>query len=304
MNILVIGGKGFLGKNIVSCLSQNNKVFVADCINSDDSNYFCVKLEDIDSIVNIIERCDVQIVIHLASTIIPSSGAEQYICNMNSIYIPTLKLLDYCAEKHIKFVYFSSGGAVYGNQTEIFNEHTKREPMSFYGLSKLTFENLVQFYHRTKNLQYLIIRPSNPYGHGQNINGKQGIVAVIIGKILKNEIIEIWGDGTAVKDYIYIDDLVYYFTKLIESGFDSNCWNTIYNIGTGTGHSVNDVINAFEENGISLPEVRHIAAAKSDVKRMILDCTKIQTHFPHNCISLKEGIGMFWNFVKESYLQM
>lgn len=296
MNILVIGGKGFLGRNIVSCLSQNNNVFVADCINSDDSNYFCVKLEDVDSIVNIIERNNVQIVIHLASSIIPSSGAEQYICNMNSIYIPTLRLLDFCAWNHVKFVYFSSGGAVYGNQTEIFNEHTKREPMSFYGLSKLNFENLVQFYNRTKNLQYLIIRPSNPYGHGQNINGKQGIIAVIIGKILKSETIEIWGDGSAVKDYIYIDDLVYYVMKLIET----NNWNAIYNIGSGIGHSVNDVIKFFKSNSITLPEIRYIEAAKSDVKRMILDCTQIQTKFPHQCKSLKDGIKLFWEYVKQS----
>lgn len=296
MNILVIGGKGFLGRNIVNCLSQNYNVYVADCINSDDSNYFCIKLEDIDSIVKIIERNDVQIVIHLASTIIPSSGAEQYIGNMNSIYIPTLKLLDFCAVKHVKFVYFSSGGAVYGSQTEIFNEHTQREPMSFYGLSKLNFENLVQFYNRTKNLQYLIIRPSNPYGHGQNINGKQGIIAVIIGKIVKNETIEIWGDGSAVKDYIYIDDLVYYVMKLIET----NNWNAIYNIGSGIGHSVNDVIKFFKSNSIPLPEIRYIEAAKSDVKRMILDCTQIQTKFPHQCKSLKDGIKLFWEYVKQS----
>ena len=295
MNILVIGGKGFLGRNIVSKLTQNNDVFVIDCIQSSDKNYFNVKLEDVDSVINVIESNKIQIVVHLASTIIPSSDAMQYISNMNGIYFPTLNLLEYCADHNIKFVYFSSGGAVYSNQAEIFNEHTRREPMSFYGLSKLNFENLVQFYNRTKKLQYLIIRPSNPYGPGQNINGKQGIIAVIIGKIQQKKTIEIWGDGSAVKDYIYIDDFVFYLAKLIES----DSWNTIYNIGTGIGHSVNDVLNAFKENGISLPTIKYIEAAKSDVKRMILDCTKIQTRFPHQCKTLQEGIRLFWEYANK-----
>lgn len=297
MNILIIGGKGFLGRNIGDCLSKQHNIFTIDRVESTETNYYNVRLEDYNSVVKIIETNNIQIVIHLASSIIPSSGMGEYIKNMDGIYYPTLKLMDYCADKKIKFVYFSSGGAVYGNQAEIFNENTSREPMSYYGISKLNFENLVQFYNRTKALQYMIIRPSNPYGHGQNINGKQGIIAVIIGRILNNETIEIWGDGSAVKDYIYIDDLVYYVSKLVAS--ESDCWNSVYNIGTGIGNSVNDVIRAFEDNGITLPNIRYIDAAKSDVKRMILDCTKIQTHFPHKCISLPDGIRMFWEYINK-----
>lgn len=297
MNILIIGGKGFLGRNIGDCLSKQHKVFTIDRVESREVNYYNVSLENYDSVFKIIETKNIQIVIHLASTILPSSGMDEYIKNMDGIYYPTLKLMDYCADNQIKFVYFSSGGAVYGNQAEVFNENTRREPMSYYGISKLNFENLVLFYNRTKNLQYQIIRPSNPYGHGQNIYGRQGIIAVIIGKIFKNETIEIWGDGSAVKDYIYIDDLVYYVSKLVTS--ESDCWNSVYNIGTGIGNSVNDVIHAFEDNGITLPNIRYIDAAKSDVKRMILDCTKIQTHFPHKCISLIEGIRMFWEYINK-----
>lgn len=297
MNILIIGGKGFLGRNIGENLSKRHNVFTIDCVVSTEKNYYNVRLEDYNSVVKIIETNDIHTVIHLASIIIPSSGIDEYIKNMDSIYYPTLKLMDYCADNKIKFIYFSSGGAVYGNQAEIFNENTRREPMSYYGISKLNFENLVQFYNRTKKLQYQIIRPSNPYGHGQNIYGRQGIIAVIIGKILKHETIEIWGDGTAVKDYIYIDDLVYYVSNLIAS--ESDCWNSVYNIGTGVGISVNDVIHAFEDNGITLPNIRYIDAAKSDVKRMILDCTKIQTHFPHKCIPITDGIRMFWEYINK-----
>ena len=298
MNILILGGLGFLGKNLYQTLSKAHKVFIADCIDIEGLNYFRIKLSDAQGLIKIIEDNNIQIIIHLVSSIIPSSKMEQYFNDVQEIYIPSVQLLDYCASKKIKFVYFSSGGAVYGSQKEIFNEHTKREPVSYYGLSKLNFENTIDFFHNTKGLEYLIIRPSNPYGYGQNIYGKQGIIAIIIGKILKNEKLEIWGDGSAVKDYIYIDDFIYYVEKIVESG---TSWNQTFNIGSGRGHSLNDVLNAFRENDIALPEVEYIAENKSDVKRMILDCTKIQELFPCTHTPLTTGIKTFWDKITEKF---
>ena len=291
-NILILGGLGFLGKNLYQTLSKSNKIFIADCVDRGESNYFNIKLSDTDKLIQIIDENHIKIVIHLVSSIIPSSSIKLYLDDVREIYIPTVQLLDYCADKKIRFVYFSSGGAVYGNQKEIFNEHTKREPVSYYGLSKLNFENIITYFHNTKELEYLIIRPSNPYGYGQNIYGKQGIIAVIIGKILKNEKLQIWGDGSAVKDYIYIDDFVYYLNNLIEN---PNAWNQTFNIGSGSGTSLNDVLNAFRENNIILPEIEYIEENKSDVKRMILDCTKIQEMFPKTLTPVKTGIKLFWD---------
>lgn len=293
MNILILGGLGFLGRNITKRLEEKHNVYVADCINSQEDYYFKISIENTESIIEIIETKSIDVVIHLISTIIPSSGIVQYVQDIESTYTPTIKLIDYCAEKKIKFVYFSSGGAVYGNQQTIFNEFTKREPVSLYGLSKLNIENAISFFHNTKGLTYLIIRPSNPYGKGQNIYGKQGIIAVIIGKIITHKTIQIWGDGSAVKDFIYIDDLVYYVGEIIGN---NESWNQIYNIGTGRGTSVNTVLDTFREIGITLPKIEFVGEKSADVKRMILDCTKLQTQFPHKCTNLKNGIKMFWEF--------
>ena len=292
MNILILGGMGFLGRNLVKKLATPHNVLVADCIESDMQNFYKIRLSETRKIIQIIEENHVDCVIHLISSIIPSSNIEQYFNDVQEIYNPSIRLMEYCAEHKIRFVYFSSGGAVYGNQKEIFNEHTKREPVSYYGLSKLNFENTIAFFHNTKGLEYLIIRPSNPYGYGQNIYGKQGIIAVIMGKILKNEPIQIWGDGTAIKDYIYIEDFVLYVSSLIES---NESWNQIYNIGSGIGTSVNDVLVAFRDNNISLPKIEYISEKKADVKRMILDCTRIQEMYPIKLTSLKEGIKTFWD---------
>ncbi len=296
MNILILGGLGFLGRNLSQKLSEENNVYITDCIDSSDANYYKIKLSDSDKIIKIIEEMKIQMVIHLISSILPSSNIEQYFNDVIEIYTPTLRLFDYCAKNSIKFVYFSSGGAVYGNQKEIFNEHTKREPVSYYGISKLNFENAITFFHNTQGLEYLIIRPSNPYGFGQNLYGKQGIIAIIIGKILKNEKIQIWGDGSVVKDYIYIDDFIFYVSELIKN---DNTWNQTFNIGSGNGASVNDVLNAFRSNNIKLPEIEYNEARKSDVKRMILDCTKLQEILPYKLTSLEDGIKNFWSKVNE-----
>ncbi len=292
MNILLLGGCGFLGRNLSEELKKKHNVYIVDCAENNAPNYYKLHIANVPLLIKIIQKNNIQMILHLVSSIIPSSNYEQF-CNDNSnIYNPSVKLLDFCAANHIKFVYFSSGGAVYGNQKEIFNEHTKREPVSLYGLSKLNFENAINFFHYTNGLDYLIIRPSNPYGYGQNYYGQQGLIAVIIGKIFKNKTIQIWGDGSAVKDYIYIDDLVYYITKLMDN---SNLWNQIYNIGSGVGTSVNDVLDAFRQNNIQLPKIEYIAGKSTDVKRMILDCTKIQTLFPYKCKTLPEGIKQFWD---------
>lgn len=301
MNILVIGGTGFLGRKCIEGLQWQNKITVVDisenCFENKDITYHKKSLEDIEDIIELIHEEKIDIIMHFVSSLMPNSDVYSYICDMQKVYIPTLRLLDYCSDAGIRFVYVSSGGAIYGNQHEIFNEHTKREPVSYYGLSKLNFENAILFFHNNKNLEYLIIRPSNPYGMGQNIYGKQGLIAVIIGRIISKQSIEIWGDGSAVKDYIYIEDFVGYVRDLISI---KHAWNEIYNIGTGFGSSINDVINAFRKNGIDLPKIEYVEEKKSDVKRMILDCTKIQRISSRKCHDLEEGIRLFYNAEKDS----
>lgn len=294
MNILILGGKGFLGRQCSNVLKKKHNVYIADRLDLCEDRYYKIELRHVTEIKKIIKDNKIDCVLHFVSSLIPSSDLFQYKQDVENVYIPTIELLEFCAENRVKFLYLSSGGAVYGKQREVFNEHTKRSPISLYGLSKLNFENLIQFFHETAGLEYLIVRPSNPYGMGQNIYGKQGLIAVIIGKIKNNEPIVIWGDGSAIKDYIYIDDFTFYLESLISNKF---AWNDTYNIGSGYGSSVNDVLNAFKINKIKLPEIKYIASKNSDVSRMILDCTRIQELIPHNNKGLSEGVKIFYDQV-------
>lgn len=297
MNILILGGLGFLGRNLTKKLSIKHNVFVVDCIDTSNDNYYMLRLSDLQSLITIISEKKIHVILHLVSSIIPSSNQEQYFYDIEENYNPTAGLLSYCAKNKIRFMYFSSGGAIYGKHKANLNESTNLEPISFYGLSKLNFENLIQFYHNTNSLEYIIIRPSNPYGYGQNLYGCQGLIAVIIGKIIKNETIEIWGDGTAVKDYIYIDDLCFYISYLLCC---PESWNNIYNVGSGIGSSVIDVLSAFKKNNILLPSVKFVESKRTDVDRVILDCSKIRKVIEYKPISLIEGVKRFWNQVNNT----
>lgn len=298
MNILILGGTGFLGKNCARALSETHNVFVSGYENNSqiDHSLLSLKLSETDKIIDFIESNNIDLVMHLVSTLLPGSSEEDYIYDIQNVYNPTLTLLEYCAKNKIRLVFFSSGGVIYGNSDCNFSEEMTCNPISYYGLSKLNIENAISFYHRVYNLEYLIIRPSNPYGKGQNIYGRQGLIAVIMGKILNNQPIEIWGDGTAVKDYIYIDDFVFYIKALIE---ESCVWNTVFNIGSGVGTSVNDVIKVFENNNIILPKIKYLMHKNTDVSRMILNCNKLNKLIPHKCKSITEGVLEFWNYIKE-----
>ncbi len=301
MNVLILGA-GFIGKNLAKGLSKIASVTIVNNLPVSDVDFADVyihSLNDSASIISIIKNKKIDTVVHLISSIVPGSDAESYLSDIENVYKPSIRLLEFCSDNKIRFVYFSSGGAVYGNKENIFSETTLREPISYYGLSKLCFEETITFYHRTKLLQYLIIRPSNPYGHGQNLSGKQGVIAVIMGKILKNESIEIWGDGSAIKDYIYIDDLVEYVIALLSEGD----WNQVYNIGSGVGSSINEVIKAFEDTGAKLPEIKYCKEKVTDVHKSVLDCREVKNKVNINCLSLRDGIKKFYLETMEMYGQ-
>jgi len=304
--ILFLGGAGFLGSNIIKTTLQKGsvKVFVLEPsfanvsrLDGEDVQIYRGELSDIDFVQSIIEANQIDTVVHLVATIIPGSTFEDYKREYQHVIFPTIELMQICAQRHIRFVYFSSGGTVYGNRTDMtpFKETDAMAPISYYGWSKQMMENSILYVHRTTGLKYLIVRPSNPYGHGQNIHAKQGLVAVALGKILAGEPITVWGDGSNVRDYIYIDDLCEAVVQLLEKGV---C-NTTINIGSGQGASINDIINVLKEVVSEEVKVDYQPARSVDVSHMILDTTRLQQYVDLKITPLKEGIEAFYRQVKE-----
>ena len=307
-NVLFIGGAGFIGSNLIRTLigrKYDLNVFVLEPsfanisrLGGMDVQIFRGTLQDIDFVQSIIEANHIDTIVHLVATIIPGSTFEDYKREYQQVIFPTIELMQYCAQKNIKFVYFSSGGTVYGNRTDMtpFKETDAMAPISYYGWSKQMMENSILYVHRTAGLKYLVVRPSNPYGHGQNIHAKQGLIAVALGKILAEEPIAVWGDGSNVRDYIYIDDLCEAIAQLLEK----DVCNTTLNIGSGVGASINDIIISLKDVVSEEVKVEYLPARSVDVAHMILDTTELKKYVSIAYTPLKEGIARFYQDVKKS----
>ena len=302
--ILFIGGAGFIGSNIISKLQHvDYEIHVCEPAgaNMQRLNGLEVKLHhtllsDIGSISKIIQVNDIDIVVHLVSTLIPGSTYEDYKNEYRNVIFPSIELMELCAQKKIRFVFFSSGGTVYGNKSDVlpFKESDDMNPISYYGWSKQMMENSIQFMNRTVGLDYLVLRPSNSFGHGQNLYGKQGLVAVAIGKLLKNETIEVWGDGSAVRDYIYVDDLANIFVKLIEG----DVYNKTLNIGSGRGYSVNDVLAFLKIVSGKDLRIVYQNPRPVDVSNMVLDTTRLKEVINYELTPFMDGVRKFYEEVK------
>ena len=308
MKLLFLGGAGFIGSNLIKSIlhpgCNNVDIFVLEPSFSNvsrleglDVQIFRGELSDIDLIRTIIETKKVEIVVHLVATLIPGSTFDDYKREYQNVIFPTIELMQICALHQVKFVYFSSGGTVYGNRTDLkpFVETDPMAPISYYGWSKQMMENSIHYVHRTTGLKYLILRPSNPYGHGQNIHARQGLIAVAMGKILAAEPIEVWGNGSNIRDYIYIDDLAEAVVQLLEK----DVYNTTVNIGSGEGASINDIIQTLRDVVDEQVKVDYKPARSVDVSHMILDTTRLKSYINMEFTPLKDGIELFYNDIKE-----
>jgi Nucleoside-diphosphate-sugar epimerases len=254
-------------------------------------------LNDSENLSTIFENAKIDIVINLVTTLLPNSVGDEAREEIKKNIELNEKLLNMMNSYEVKkIIYFSSGGTVYGDNGKTRNsENSKTVPINLYGWLKLSIENLIITYSKMTEVEYLIIRPSNPFGKYQNIRGKQGLISVILGKILDDEYIEIWGKGDIIRDYIYIDDLCNGVVNLLMS----NKWNEIYNIGSGKGYSVNQIIKICEDITDKKLKIIYKDARKVDVKKNILDIKKIKTecNFIVNT-SVKDGIKKTFEFLK------
>lgn len=304
--ILFLGGAGFIGSNLIRSLLNRTPNWEISVLEPTFANVnrlegknvqiFRGELSDIDFIQSIIETNKIDTVVHLVATIIPGSTFEDYKREYQQVIFPSIELMQFCARRKIKFVYFSSGGTIYGNRLDKtpFTEVEPMAPISYYGWSKQMMENSILYVHRTAGLKYLILRPSNPYGHGQNIHAQQGLIAVALGKILAGEPINVWGDGTNVRDYIYIDDLSEVFCQLIER----DVHNTTLNIGSGNGASINDILEILKDIAEEKIQVVFQPARKVDVAHVILDTRQMHKYVNVSFTPLCKGIARFYKDVK------
>ena len=307
MRVLLLGGAGFIGSHLAKALSLRGEHVVSvletvsapvDRIQHLPVHLYRGSLSDTELLETILVQEDIQAVIHLVSTLVPGCGFADFEKEFEQVVAPSIRLMELCSKHHVKLVYFSSGGTVYGERStfEPFTEKDTLAPISHYGWSKQMMEESIRYMHRTQGLRYLILRPSNAYGPGQNLHGRQGLIAVALGKALRKEAVSVWGDGIAVRDYIYIDDLVQATLSLLgkEAAFDKT-----FNVGSGVGYSVNDILRILKEvSGLKVP-VNYLPARQEDVSHVVLAIDRIREMIDFQPIGIQEGIRRFASFVMD-----
>ena len=307
MRVLLLGGAGFIGSHLATALSLRGEHVVSvletasapvDRIQHLPVHLYRGSLSDTELLETILVQEDIQAVIHLVSTLVPGCGFADFEKEFEQVVAPSIRLMELCSKHHVKLVYFSSGGTVYGERStfEPFTEKDTLAPISHYGWSKQMMEESIRYMHRTQGLRYLILRPSNAYGPGQNLHGRQGLIAVALGKALRKEAVSVWGDGIAVRDYIYIDDLVQATLSLLgkEAAFDKT-----FNVGSGVGYSVNDILRILKEvSGLEV-SINYLPARQEDVSHVVLAIDRIREMIDFQPIGIQEGIRRFASFVMD-----
>jgi UDP-glucose 4-epimerase len=273
---LVLGATGFIGRHLCRSLTSQGHCVRALSRRSLDSwdhlsdqrlDQMVGDYQDRGVLDSALEGIDV--VYHLISATTPTASNRDPSADVQSNVLGTLQLLEAARVQQVrKIVFVSSGGTVYGVQSRTpIPESATTEPISAYGIGKLAIEKYLNLYHRLHGLDYCVLRVANPFGELQPISGGQGVVGIFLHKALRRQPIEIWGSDQTVRDFIYIKDVVAALLRVK----DHNGPQKVFNIGSGEGRSLRDLIEAIEVL-LGHPVVRRvIAGAPADVPVNVLD---------------------------------
>jgi UDP-glucose 4-epimerase len=307
-NCLILGGGGFIGSHLCDELIENGyNVTIFDKLNFSHKNieHNLEKIKIIEGdfnneveFKNILK--DIDVVYHLVSSTLPAMSNDNPVYDVETNLISTLKFINEAiAQKTKKIIFISSGGTVYGipNQ-EFIKENHPLNPICSYGIIKKTIEDYLYMFYKLYNLDYYVFRLSNPYGERQNPLVAQGVVPVFLKKVLNKEKIEIWGDGTVTRDYIYIKDAV----KVMVESLKYDTKDKIFNLSSGKGIDLNDLIKLIEKVAGAKANVVYKEKRQIDVPRNVLDNTLLKKVFNWKQeILLEDGIKKTYEYIKKEY---
>ena len=294
---LVLGGAGFIGSHLAEALLQaGHRVRIFDRPHLDRLPAFLQRGEfevftgdflNPRTLSPALEGSE--IVFHLVSTTLPKTSNDNPMYDVESNVMGTLRLLELCRQQGVrKVVFASSGGTVYGVPRSVpIDESHPTDPICSYGIHKLAIEKYLQLNHRVHGLDYCVVRPANLYGPRQRLDIAQGAVAVFLDRALRGKPIQVWGDGSVVRDYLYVGDAAEALLKA--AAFEGE--PRLFNIGSGAGTSLTQLIKEIEALlGRAVP-VEYSAARSLDVPANVLDASLARRHLgwvPRT--SLAEGL--------------
>lgn len=304
--ILVLGASGFVGRRLVTALAEAGHNVLALARRTPaplfpaNVEVITASLDNSTLIEAMLASC--KAVFHVASDSTPGTTASQPALEVGLNLLPTMRFLESLQKfPHIPLVYLSSGGAVYqpiasGGLTE----NSPAEPPSYYGAGKVAIENFIKAFESQHNGRALILRPSNFYGPGQHFRRGFGLIPTLFQHIVDKTPINIWGDGEIVRDYLFMDDFLVLCLAIVKSNFSYSRFQ-VCNVGSGKGHSINQVCGLVEEVTGETIEKKYLPSRNVDLKRIVLDSAKAKDFFGWEAkTALPVGISQSWDWFKKN----
>jgi len=303
MKILVTGGAGFIASQIADAyVRDGHEVHILDNLSTGFEKNINLKAHfkksDISSpaILDLFAKEKFDVVNHHAAQIDVRKSVNDPIFDANTNILGTINLLQSCIKTGVKkFMFASTGGAVYGEQ-EYFpaDEKHPTNPVSPYGITKLSIEKYLFFYKNEYGLNHTILRYANVYGPRQNPFGEAGVVAIFTSKLLKNDNPIINGEGKQTRDYVFVEDVVRANVITLNS-YSSD----IYNIGTNVETSVNELFAKLNEIAGGKAIEKHGPAPKGEQARSVITAEKLFNKFNWKpSVQIDEGLRKTFDYFK------
>lgn len=279
MRVLLIGGSGFIGSHVADALLASGvNVTVFD--RSEERyrrkppglTYIRGELGNRGELESTLAS-GMDAVVHLVSSTTPKTSNDDPIFDVQMNLVESIALLDSCVKHRVKkLVFISSGGTVYGVPQELpIPETHPTNPICSYGIVKLAIEKYIQLYNALHGLQFVILRVSNPYGIRQDPFAAQGVISVFMGELLRGLPLEIWGDGTVVRDFVHIHDVAQLCRKALFQDVQG-----IFNAGSGSGTSLRQLLEVMALQLRMTPEIQWKQPRAFDVPAVVLNVRKAE----------------------------
>ena len=300
MNILVLGGNGFIGSHVVDeLLDAGHDVRVFGRRHEvwrkplPSIKYYLGDFSNVPLLAEALQGVDA--VVHLISTNVPSTSNLDPIADIHGNLENSVRLFQTMVSVNVKrIIYLSSGGTVYGIPSTIpVQEDHPLNPICSYGVVKVAVEKYLGMFEHLYGLKPLIIRASNPFGPRQGHEGVQGVVSTFMQKLLSGEKVVIWGDGSTKRDYLYVTDLAKFCRLAAESELTG-----VFNAGSGSGLTLVELARLIEEVCGKKLNIEYKAGRAFDVREIVLNIEKARKLLNWNPgIALRDGLSLQFSWM-------
>jgi UDP-glucose 4-epimerase len=306
LNVGVIGANGFIGSHLVIklmdivnidklCLFGRSEKSNVEILNA-KIEYYQIDLKHNQSYINKLKNLD--LIFYLASDTIPSNSWNSPMIEFSDNIIPFIEFLETIKNTRLKkIIYTSSAGTIYGPSLKKLSEKSFTAPFSPYGIGKLAMEHFLEYYRVNYNINYDIYRISNVFGPNQDISKGLGLINTIIENLIKRKETTIFGNGKAIRNYIYIQDVVDVLCYSVNSSFfESN----ILNVASNQNYTINQIIKLIEKESKQKPIIKYLNQRSSDNPNIQISNKNLLNKIPTIKItSVEEGIKITFDHIKE-----